>query len=349
MIATALVAMWISNTATAVMLLPIALSVSRLLEEQTDDKVLLGRFRLLLMLGIAYAANIGGTMTLIGTPPNLVFAGYYFETFGVDFPFSRWFIFGIPTGTILLFATYQLLTKVIYPIKGNEIEGVKELIQKKWQDMGKMTRPEISVLVVFAMTVSLWVFAQPINELIGKRVLNNTNIAMLGGLAMFITPVNWAKGEFILEWKSTVKLPWGILILFGGGLTLAKGLEAAGIIQSIGDYIAANLSLSPWLLVLLLTAFALFATEVMSNVALVTVLLPVVIGIGESTGVDPLLLAIPVTLAASCAFMMPISTPPNAVVYSSGYVSVKQMMRAGLWLNIISIAVIVSLVMIILG
>lgn len=349
MIATALVAMWISNTATAVMLLPIALSVSRLLEEQTDDKVLLGRFRLLLMLGIAYAANIGGTMTLIGTPPNLVFAGYYFETFGVDFPFSRWFIFGIPTGTILLFATYQLLTKVIYPIKGNEIEGVKELIQKKWQDMGKMTRPEISVLVVFAMTVSLWVFAQPINELIGKRVLNNTNIAMLGGLAMFITPVNWAKGEFILEWKSTVKLPWGILILFGGGLTLAKGLEAAGIIQSIGDYIAANLSLSPWLLVLLLTAFALFATEVMSNVALVTVLLPVVIGIGESTGVDPLLLAIPVTLAASCAFMMPISTPPNAVVYSSGYVSVKQMMRAGLWLNIISIAVIVSLVMITLG
>ena len=349
MIATALVAMWISNTATAVMLLPIALSVSRLLAEQTNDQVLLGRFRLLLMLGIAYAANIGGTMTLIGTPPNLVFAGYYFETFGTDFPFSRWFIFGLPTGGLLLFLTYQLLTKIIYPIKGNEIEGVKELIQKKWREMGKMTRPEISVLAVFTLTVGLWVFAQPINDLIGQRVFNNTNIAMLGGILMFITPVNWQKSEFILEWKSTVKLPWGILLLFGGGLTLAKGLETAGIIQSIGDYIATNVSLSPILLVTILTAFALFATELMSNVALVTVLLPVVIGIGESTGVDPLLLAIPVTLAASCAFMMPISTPPNAVVYSSGYVSVKQMMRAGFWLNLISIAVIVAVVMVVLA
>tara|TARA_R110002050_G_scaffold274159_1_gene418485 strand:+ start:3132 stop:4433 length:1302 start_codon:yes stop_codon:yes gene_type:complete len=349
MIATALVAMWISNTATAVMLLPIALSVSRLLAEQTNDQVLLGRFRLLLMLGIAYAANIGGTMTLIGTPPNLVFAGYYFETFGTDFPFSRWFIFGLPTGAILLFLTYQILTKIIYPIKGNEIDGVKELIQKKWLEMGKMTRPEISVLAVFTLTVGLWVFAQPINDLIGQRVFNNTNIAMLGGILMFITPVSWKNSEFILEWKSTVKLPWGILLLFGGGLTLAKGLETAGIIQTIGDYIANNLTLSPILLVIILTAFALFATELMSNVALVTVLLPVVIGIGESTGVDPLLLAIPVTLAASCAFMMPISTPPNAVVYSSGYVSVKQMMRAGFWLNLISIAVIVGVVMVVLG
>ncbi|MGK0407490.1 MAG: sodium-dependent dicarboxylate transporter 2/3/5 [Roseivirga sp.] len=349
MIATALVAMWISNTATAVMLLPIALSVSRLLEDQTSDKVLLSRFRLVLMLGIAYAANIGGTMTLIGTPPNLVFAGYYFETFGTDFPFSRWFIFGVPTGSILLFLTYHLLTKVIYPIKGNEIEGVKELIQKKWSEMGRMTRPEISVLAVFTITVLLWVFAQPINDIIGQRVFNNTNIAMLGGILMFVTPVNWKESEFILEWKSTVKLPWGILLLFGGGLTLAKGLETAGIIQIIGDYIANNMSLSPLLLVIILTAFALFATELMSNVALVTVLLPVVIGIGNSTGVDPLLLAIPVTLAASCAFMMPISTPPNAVVYSSGYVSVKQMMRAGIWLNLISIAVIVSVVMLVLG
>ena len=349
MIATALVAMWISNTATAVMLLPIALSVSRLLAEQTNDQILLGRFRLLLMLGIAYAANIGGTMTLIGTPPNLVFAGYYFETFGTDFPFSRWFIFGLPTGSLLLFFSYQLLTKIIYPIKGEEIDGVKELIQKKWREMGKMTRPEISVLTVFSLTVGLWVFAQPINDLIGQRVFNNTNIAMLGGILMFITPVNWQKSEFILEWKSTVKLPWGILLLFGGGLTLAKGLETAGIIQNIGDYIATNVSLSPILLVIILTAFALFATELMSNVALVTVLLPVVIGIGESTGVDPLLLAIPVTLAASCAFMMPISTPPNAVVYSSGFVTVKQMMRAGFWLNLISIAVIVAVVMLVLA
>jgi len=183
----------------------------------------------------------------------------------------------------------------------------------------------------------------------GVRALNNTNIAMFGGVAMFVVPVNWSEGEFILDWKSTVKLPWGILILFGGGLTMAKGLETAGIIQSIGEFFANNTDLSPFALVLLLTTFAVFATELMSNVALVTVLLPVVIGIGKSTNVDPLLLAIPVTLAASCAFMMPISTPPNAVVYSSGYVSVKQMMRAGFWLNIISIAVITLICYLILG
>ena len=349
MIATALVAMWISNKATAVMLLPIALSVSKLLGEQSKDEQLLQRFRLLLMLGIAYAANIGGTMTLIGTPPNLVFAGYYYETFGVDFPFSRWFIFGLPTGGILLFLTYQLLTRILYPIGGSEIEGVKELIQKKWKEMGRISRAEGSVLVVFTITVLLWVFAQPLNDLMGVRALNNTNIAMFGGVAMFVVPVNWSEGEFILDWKSTVKLPWGILILFGGGLTMAKGLETAGIIQSIGEFFANNTDLSPFALVLLLTTFAVFATELMSNVALVTVLLPVVIGIGKSTNVDPLLLAIPVTLAASCAFMMPISTPPNAVVYSSGYVSVKQMMRAGFWLNIISIAVITLICYLILG
>lgn len=349
MMATALVAMWISNTATAVMLLPIGLSVTRLLEEQTDDEKLLKRFQLLLMLGIAYAANIGGTMTLIGTPPNLVFAAYYLETFGTDFPFVQWFVYGLPVGLLLLFVTYQMLTRFIYPIEGGEIDGVKELIQKKWNALGALSVAERSVLGVFSLTVLLWVFAQPLNGLIGTRALNNTNIAMFGGVLMFVVPVNWKKGEFILDWKSTERLPWGILLLFGGGLAMAKGLEVAGIIQAIGDYIAINLEVSPLVLMLILTAFALFATEVMSNVALVTVLLPVVIGIGQSTGVDPLLLSIPVTLAASCAFMMPISTPPNAVVYSSGYVTVREMMRAGFWLNLISVMVIVGIVYVILG
>lgn len=344
MIATALVAMWISNTATAVMLLPIGLSVTQLLEEQTTDETLLKRFKLLLMLGIAYAANIGGTMTLIGTPPNIVFAGYYLEAFGTDFPFARWLLFGMPIGALLLFFTYHLLTKFIYPLRGDEISGVKELIAKRWTEIGPMSKPERSVLIVFAITVFLWVFAAPLNNLLGQRVLNNTNIAMFGGLLMFTVPVNLKKGEFVLDWKSTQRLPWGILLLFGGGLALAKGLDTAGIISSIGNYVAEHVNTSPLVLMLALTALALFATEVMSNVALVTVLLPVVIGIGQSTGVDPLLLAIPVTLGASCAFMMPISTPPNAVVYSSGYVTVRQMMRAGFWLNLVSILVIVGVV-----
>jgi len=340
MIATAIVAMWISNTATAVMLLPIAMSVSQLLEEQTMDEVLLRRFRLLLMLGIAYAANIGGTMTLIGTPPNIVFAGFYLEAYGTDFAFARWFVYGLPTGAILLILAYFLLTRIIYPIRGEEVEGVRELIAIRWKALGPMSRPERLVLAVFLITVLLWIFAQPLNELISQRVFNNTNIAMLGGLLMFVVPVNWKKGEFILDWNSTRKLPWGILILFGGGLALAKGLDAAGIIAGIGNYVAEHVHASPLLLMLILTAFALFATEVMSNVALVTVLIPVVLGIADSTGVDPLFLAIPVTLAASCAFMMPISTPPNAVVYSSGFVSVRQMIKAGFWMNLLAVAVI---------
>ena len=348
MIATTIVAMWISNTATAVMLLPIALSVTELMQEQSNDESLNRRFRLLLMLGIAYAANIGGTMTLIGTPPNIVFAGYYLQAYGKDFPFAQWFVYGLPTGGLLLFLTYNLLTKIVYPIRGGEVDGVRELIAKKWKELGPMTKPERLVLMVFALTVFLWIFASALNDLMGQRVFNNTNIAMLGGILMFTVPVDFKKGEFILDWESTKKLPWGILLLFGGGLTMAKGLDTAGIIDVIGNYVANNVTASPLLLTLALTAVALFATEIMSNVALVTVLLPVVLGIGEKTGVDPLLLAIPVTLAASCAFMMPISTPPNAVVYSSGYVSVRQMMKAGFWLNLISILVIVGVVYVVL-
>ena len=348
MIATTIVAMWISNTATAVMLLPIALSVTELMQEQSNDESLNRRFRLLLMLGIAYAANIGGTMTLIGTPPNIVFAGYYLQAYGKDFPFAQWFVYGLPTGGLLLFLTYNLLTKIVYPIRGGEVDGVRELIAKKWKELGPMTKPERLVLMIFALTVFLWIFASALNDLMGQRVFNNTNIAMLGGILMFTVPVDFKKGEFILDWESTKKLPWGILLLFGGGLTMAKGLDTAGIIDVIGNYVANNVTASPLLLTLALTAVALFATEIMSNVALVTVLLPVVLGIGEKTGVDPLLLAIPVTLAASCAFMMPISTPPNAVVYSSGYVSVRQMMKAGFWLNLISILVIVGVVYVVL-
>jgi sodium-dependent dicarboxylate transporter 2/3/5 len=346
MLATALVAMWISNTATAVMMLPIAVSVIALVKEQADE-VTFKRFSLLMMLGIAYAANIGGTITLIGTPPNLVFAGYYFEHFQTEFAFSRWLLVGIPIGVTLLFASYFLLTRLIYPIKAQRIAGVQELFDRKWASLGKMQLPEKLVLLVFSLTVFCWVFSVQINDLIGSRMLNNTNIAMAGGLLMFVVPVSWKKGEFILHWESTAKLPWGILILFGGGLSLASGLEEAGLIDLIGDWVANSFNGSAFLLCLVLTAVSLFATEVMSNVALVTVLLPVVFGIAEKSGIDATYLTIPVTLAASCAFMMPISTPPNAVVYSSGHVKVGEMMKAGIWINLLAIVIIVGLMRII--
>ncbi|MEQ9186617.1 MAG: SLC13 family permease [Cryomorphaceae bacterium] len=340
MLATWSVAMWISNTATAVMLLPIAISIIQLIKEQGTDDTLVRRISLLLMLGIAYAANIGGMVTLIGTPPNLVFAGFYYESFGTDFAFTDWLKVGIPVGVLLLGAGYVLLTKLVYPVNSEPIAGVNELLERKWKGLGKMARPERTVLIIFGFTVLLWVFSGQINDSLGTRVLNNTSIAMLGGILMFVTPVNLRKGEFVVNWSHAQKLPWGILILFGGGLSLASGLEHAGIISLIASFVADCGIDSVFLLMLGLTIVSLFLTEVMSNVALVTVLLPVVFGIATELEVNALLLTVPVTLAASCAFMMPISTPPNAVVYSSGYVSVKQMLRAGIWMNVVSVCAI---------
>lgn len=342
MAATALVAMWISNTATAVMMLPIAISVVHLLRDQVEDRMF-KRLAMVLMLGIAYAANIGGTMTLIGTPPNLVFAGYYLEEMGTEFSFGRWLLIGLPTGLALLIAGYLLLTKVVFRVSGQHIAGAKEVFEQQWKALGRMSRAEQLVLTVFSCTVLVWVTAQPINDFVGQKVLNNTNIAMAGGLLMFMVPVSWKRGEFILNWTSTKRLPWGILILFGGGLSLANGLERAGIIDDIANWVVGSVIADPLYLCIGLTLIALFLTEVMSNVALVTVLLPVVFRIATQMGADPLFLTIPVTLAASCAFMMPISTPPNAVVYSSGHVSVGQMMKAGIWMNFIAVAVIVWL------
>jgi len=325
------------------MMLPIAISILAILDEKGAPEAFKKRFSLLLMLGIAYAANIGGTMTLIGTPPNLVFAGYFFERFGLDFGFAEWMMIGIPIGSILLVSGFILLTRIIYPISADEIEGVKELFQSKWQSLGTIGKAEKRVLAVFSLTVIAWILVNPINAWVGERILNNTNVAMSGGLLMFLVPVKWKQGEFILHWKSTTKLPWGILILFGGGLSLANGLDQAGIIGDIANWVSSSVTTNALILMLGLVALSLFLTEIMSNVALVTVLLPVIFEIAKGTGTDPLLLTIPVTLAASCAFMMPISTPPNAIVYSSGHISVRQMMKAGIWMNLIAIVIIVLL------
>ena len=348
MVATAIVAMWISNTATKVMMLPIGLSVIALMNDQGLEEKLMKRFGLLIMLGIAYAANIGGTMTLIGTPPNLVFAGYYFEQTGVEFPFADWLLIGIPTGLTLLITGYVLLIKLIYPISNAPIPGVETMFLEKWKELGKMKRGESMVLAVFGITVFSWIMLDPINELLGSKLLNNVNVAVGGGLLMFFVPVDWKKGEFIMSWDSTKRLPWGILILFGGGLSLASGLETAGIIDSIALWVSGNAGSSVVVICIGLTLLAIFLTEIMSNVALVTVLLPIVFSIANQMGADPLILTIPVTLAASCAFMMPISTPPNAIVYSSGQISVSQMMRAGIWMNLIAVVIIVTVVLVLL-
>lgn len=343
-LATAFLSMWISNTATAVMMLPIAMSVMQLLKQKDETKEY-KKFGLALMLSIAYAANIGGTMTLIGTPPNVVFAGFLLERYQIEIGFGEWMLVGVPFGLLMLSLTYFLLTKVMIKIKLPKIEGAKQLISSELAELGKMQRAEKMVLFVFVLTAFLWMFKSQVNTLVfGSSVLNNTSIAMLGGLLMFCIPVNLNTGEFLLNWKTMKDLPWGILLLFGGGLSMAAALESVGAIDIIGNYVAENLSVSLFALVIGLATLSVFSTEIMSNVALVTVLLPVVFGIGDKLGVNPYELSIPVVLAASCALMMPISTPPNAVVYSSGQIKVKEMMRVGFVLNVATILILASLV-----
>jgi solute carrier family 13 (sodium-dependent dicarboxylate transporter), member 2/3/5 len=345
MIATAFLSMWISNTAAAIMMLPIAISVIDLLKKipsahQVAEKQQ-RNFALGLMLSIAYAANIGGIATIIGTPPNVVFKGMYQEFYGGEIDFAMWMLLGLPVSLFLLINAYLFTTRLLFPNKMKSIPGANLLITEKLESLGKLRSTEIKVLVVFSLTAAAWILQQLINSLFDNNVLNDTNIAMAGGILMFIVPADLQKNEALLDWPSMKNLPWGILLLFGGGLCLAKGLESTGVIKWIGESIAGNSDLNIYLLIILLTSIMLFLTELMSNVALTTIFIPVVFGIADGLALNPALLAIPVTLAASCAFMFPISTPPNAIVFASGYIRMKDMIRAGILLNLSSVIIIV--------
>ena len=337
MIATALLSMWISNTATTVMMLPIATSVVHLLLKDNEMNKSDKRFALGLMLSIAYAANIGGTMTIIGTPPNVVMTGYLSELVEFEMNFSQWLPIGLPAGLSILVCTYFLITRVLFSNGIRKIEGSHALIQDKLQSLGKFSKEEKLVTFVFTLTALCWVFKPNINVLIGYPFLSDATTAMAGGILMFIMPINFKKSKFLVRWEDTQRLPWGILILFGGGMTLAKGMEKSGIIQVIGEYVAQNSELGILSLIAIVTTIVLFMTELMSNVALVTIFIPVIIGLAGGLGINPLYLVIPATIASSCAFMMPISTPPNAIVFASGHIKIRDMMRAGVLLYIVSI------------
>lgn len=345
-LATALLSMWISNTATALMMLPIALSVIDLLRQpQSESGITLSKnekyFALGLMLSIGYSASIGGMATIIGTPPNVVFAGFMREFYQQDLEFGRWMLVGVPVTFLTLFSAYFIITRVLYPNKMKSVPGSELLITNRLLALGKMKKEEKRVLMVFAITSFCWIFQNLLNSFFDSKVLNDTNIAMTGGILMFLVPSDFKRSEFLLDWEYTKRLPYGILILFGGGICLAKGMETTGIVNLIGETVAARNEMSVWMLAAILTTIALFLTEIMSNVALVTIFIPVVFGIANGLGIDPLILGMPVTFAASCAFMFPISTPPNAIVFSSGHIAMKDMVRAGILLDIASLVIII--------
>jgi sodium-dependent dicarboxylate transporter 2/3/5 len=380
MVATAFLSMWVSNTATTLMMLPIGLSVLAMVKaepsatpagadaggavatatgpggadagaEETDTDV--ANFRVCLMLAIAYAATIGGLSTLIGSPPNLIMAGFVEQNYpDVTIDFLGWMMVGTPIAVIFLIVAWLLLTRVIYPTRLREIAGGRQVIQGELDKMGPMSRGEWTVLAVFVTTAALWVFKQPLSEwqplttlLPFMANLSDEAIAIAAAVALFLLPATARDGEgrrqMALDWRTAQSgLPWGVLLLFGGGLSLAKAVQETKLSAYIGAQVSGFQVLPAVLLVAAVCLVVLFLTELTSNTATAATFLPVLGGVAVGIGIDPLLLLVPAALAATCAFMLPVGTPPNAIVFGSGYVRMGQMVRGGLWLNMIGVVLI---------
>ena len=341
MIATASLSMWISNTASTVVMLPIALSVINLLINDEDGFTKNDQnFALSVMLGIAFSANAGGIATVIGTPPNSVMIGLLENEYNIQISFLKWMTMGVPFSALLITIIYFVLVKWMFPNRDLKFNASKELIQKELKKLGPTSGKEKMVLAIFGVTVFLWIFRTLINNIFPGLGLSDTMISIFAAIALFAIPYNLKKGDFIIKWQDTSKLAWGILILFGGGLALAKGMNVSGIVDLVANGIAQS-DISILLTASLLILLMLFMTELMSNVALVAVLAPVVAGIAIGLNIPILYLLIPVTMASSCAFMLPMATPPNAIVFASGFVKVPQMARVGVILNLISVALLI--------
>lgn len=338
-----LLSMWISNTATTIMLLPIGLSISKLILDKGQSKELLN-LTALLILSISIGANIGGVATLIGTPPNIVYKGYVETILKQDISFTDWLIVGLPISIIMLIATFLLCTNFLFKIKNTAIPHVTQLLKDSYNKLGKMTFPQKVCLVVFGCAVFFWIFIVPINSLIKQNgysfKIQEYTIALFFSLILFFFPSQSTNSKKILVLSDLKKINWSILLLFGAGISLAKGMESTGVIKSISLFIENSNFTNLSLLTLLLIGIALFLTEFMSNVALSQIIIPVVFGLVVSfPQTSPHQMGIPVTIACSFAFMLPIGTPPNAVVYSSGLISLKTMILSGFFLNLLAIII----------
>lgn len=343
MIATATLSMWISNTASTVVMLPIAMSVIQLLIDDSDGFTKSDRnFALSVMLGIAFSANAGGIATVIGTPPNSVLIGLLENEYNIEISFLKWMIIGLPFSIIMISFCYIVLVKLIFPNGALKFNASKTIIDSELTKLGPTSGKEKMVLTIFGITVFLWVFRTVLNSLFPFMALSDAMISMFAAIALFAVPFNLKKGDFVLEWKDTQKLAWGILILFGGGLALAKGMSVTGIVDLVAGVIAES-EISVLFTAALLIFLMLFMTELMSNVALVAVLAPVVAGIAIGLGLPIVYLLIPITMASSCAFMLPMATPPNAIVFASGYIKVHEMAKAGFLLNVIAVLLLIGL------
>ncbi len=371
-VAAAFLSMWVSNTATAIMMLPIALSILALIDRGTENNESSDsnstkektNFELALILSIAYACNIGGMGTLIGTPPNALLAAFMLENYGIEIGFLEWMKVGVPLLLVSIPLLYFVLTRWIYPIRITEIPGGKGLIARELDQLGKMTNQEKKVGILFVSAALLWMFRPALAPYLPG--LSDAGIAIAIGVALFLVPAGKQRKDVdqssddidsgspvdlsanddeqggnyqgILEWKDAQRLPWGILLLFGGGLSMASAISSTGLAAWIGSGIGGLQNWPIILLVVIVIALMVFLTEMTSNTASTATFLPILASIAIGLGENPLLFAIPTVLAASCAFMLPVATPPNAIVYGSGRITIPEMSRAGLTLNLLFIA-----------
>jgi solute carrier family 13 (sodium-dependent dicarboxylate transporter), member 2/3/5 len=379
MLATAGLSMWVSNTATTVMMLPIGISVLGLVAGRLHEHAAVSgvmapaagvpaqgdrrpavhhppgqpvsetsptpRFAVGLMLGIAYAASIGSLATLIGTPPNTFLAGFLAQNHGIDLGFGRWMLLALPLAMVFLVVAWLALAFWLYPPEIDDVPGGAALLREELARLGPLSRGERNVLVVFVLMAGSWIARAPLQDLLAGTPLaaiDDPVIAIAGAVLLFALPVDARRGVFTMDWASTRQLPWGVLLLFGGGLALAAAVADNGVDRYVGSLLAGLGDLPLLATIAIVAATVLLLTELTSNTATTAALVPVVAGTAVVLGVDPLLLTIPAALAASCAFMLPVATPPNAIVFGSGYVTISQMVRAGIVLNVVGTMLIVA-------
>jgi len=347
MLASAVISMWVMNTSTTMMLLPIAVSIITVIHNTVDHLDDRGRaaFQYALLLGVAYGATIGGMATLVGTAPNAMLAAFMQETYGTEIDFSSWILVGLPLSALMLPLAWLTLTRWVFRVDFRTSGEGRAALKRMKQNLGPITTPERRVAVVFVTLALAWMFRPLLVEVPGLSGLDDSGIAMAGAVALFLIPSGDAEDPLLLRWEYAERLPWGVLLLFGGGLTLAKAVAQTGLAEWIGSNLQAIGTLPLVAIVLIIATMIIFLTELTSNTATTATFLPVVGALAIESGFDPIVLTVPVTFAASCAFMLPVATPPNAIVFGSGMLTIPKMARAGLLLNLCAIVVVTLIAM----